>query len=139
MSLDQNTVLIVVALIGIVGYAAQNLFIRWRELKNREYARKEQHYANFVRILATILSPRIVREKKVPEDVKENLNKEAYLLQLYAPDNVVRAMNKWINALRPTVSKDELKNTLQNFLLSMRKDLIETELRKSEIQIYEAE
>ena len=143
MCLDQNTVLIVVALIGVAGYAAQNWLIKWRELQKREYARKEQRYANFVRLLATMLSPRILREKKVPEEIKEKLNQEVFLLQLYAPDNVVRAMDKWVNALssalRSAVSEDELRNALRNLLISMRKDLRKTELKKSEIHIYRAE
>lgn len=143
MCLDQNTVLIVVALIGVAGYAAQNWLIKWRELQKREYARKEQRYANFVRLLAKMLSPRILREKKVPEEIKEKLNQEVFLLQLYAPDNVVRAMDKWVNALssalRSAVSEDELRNALRNLLISMRKDLRKTELKKSEIHIYRAE
>lgn len=137
MCLDQSTVLIFVALIGVAGYAVQNWVIKWREFNRRGYIRKEQRYANFVRMLATILSPRTSREG-IPDDVKEKLNQEIYLMQLYAPDNVVRAMDKWVTTMNPAVPEDERRSVSQVLLLLMRKDLRKTELEETEMHIYQA-
>ena len=140
MCLDQNTILIIVAAIGVGGYAAQNLFIRWRELSKREYERREERYSKINSIIGEIYSPPITTKMKVPDKLKRELNIEYYLLQLYAPDKVVKAMYEFLDQLTPEPSDEELKKALQKLLHSMRKDLLgrKTKLKESEIEITRA-
>lgn len=140
MCLDQNTVLIIVAAIGVGGYAAQNLFIRWREREKGEDERKEKRYSKLNNIFGTIYSPPIVEGRKVPDKLKKELNIEYYLLQLYAPDKVVKAMYEFLDQLNLESSNEKFKKALQNLLFSMRKDLLgrKTKLKPSDIEIYRA-
>ena len=62
--IDKNTAIIFAAIIGVVGYAFQNYFVKKRELEKREYESKEQHYVNFLRILATTMSPTSLEKGK---------------------------------------------------------------------------
>jgi Pyruvate/2-oxoacid:ferredoxin oxidoreductase delta subunit len=142
--MQQSTSHIVVAIIGavtvilsIVGsFYVQNL----NEMSKRtydEYIRKEARYTTLIE------SARGFYEVSENKEMKAEFINQVDKCWMYCPDDVIRKAYNFLSAeTGKGHSQDELKATLQEFILAMRKDLLSRQITKntnlapSEFQIF---
>ena len=118
-------------IVGVCGYALQNWLIKKRERETQLFILKRERYEELVRKITHGIH--IVKSKgeRTTPDFKEKLDEAINVLWLYGSDNVLKALNAWL-------SSSDGKSEFRKLILTMRKELIETNLSASEIEWFRA-
>jgi len=111
-------------------------FITWclnerRKRRYEEYKRKEEKYSKLIRCLRGFYI------NSTSKELKEEFLNQLNLCWMYCPDEVIRKAYKFLLTVHTDdkYSDDEKEKTVGEFMLAIRKDLINRKLmRKTELK-----
>ena len=109
-------------LISVLGSTLGSVYM-WKKEKekeriNKEYEKKEERYISLVKSIKGFYNGTHDQQK-----IDQFLD-EFYLSWLYCPDNVIKKGKEFLIKLENSNDEKEIENALADFILEMRKDLI---------------
>jgi hypothetical protein len=130
---DASIIGLIGVVVGIGGYALQNWQIKKAERERIEYTAKRDRYEKWINAFVRGFYDREGESKKITQDTHKELGHANNLLLLYGSDAVVKAIRKlWMTSKEDGTDKISLR--MQEVIIAMRKDLVETELNVDDIK-----
>jgi uncharacterized protein YgfB (UPF0149 family) len=133
---DSAIIGVIGVVIGIGGYAFQNWQVKKAERERAEFVIKRERYDEWIKTMIHGFHVVQTRKESTSIEFKEELDKANNMLLLYGSDDVVKALHEYY-----TVDENNgkaLTRALQKIILAMRKDLIDTSLGESYMELLRA-
>lgn len=127
--MGSGTAIVIAAIIAVLGYVVKGRI----DVKAAEREQKENRYRGMLTAMRAFYVSS--KDNQLKQKFIDELN-QAYL---YASDDVLRAANKFLEAIKtkPQPSTEEEKKlALANLVLMMRRDLRKTKLSASEFETW---
>lgn len=125
--MDSGIAIIIAAIIAVFGYVVKGKI----DIQVRERQQREDRY----RGMLTAIQGFYVSSQN--RELRQKFVDELYQAYLYAPDDVMRAANNFLDTVKtkPEPStEEEKKSALANLVLEMRRDMRKTKLAASEFE-----
>lgn len=127
--MDTGVAVIIAAIIAVCGYMVKGKL----DIRMSERGQKEERYKGMLTAIKGFY------ESSQDRQLKGKFLEELTQAYLYAPDQVIRAANKFLDTVRvkPEPSSEEEKRAaLVSLIIAMRKDLRKTKLLNSEFETW---
>jgi hypothetical protein len=125
----------IIGLAGVIGgYAVQNYYSRKADREIEQFKLKKEKYENLVELLARQIHLIQTMGGKSSPETHEKMDVILNTLWLYGSDELMRYLNTFLDS--EGIKKNP--NWLKKVLWAMRKDLMSTKMKESEVSWFRA-